>query len=123
MTTRLITLSILAATALTGCGGAYYEEGGGATTTPQVEYANVNANVEANANNEVMIGEQTEVYEDTDPTALTEFHATLDPYGTWVEDDMYGTVWVPSSTVVGADFAPYVSAGHWSYGSDYVWVS
>ena len=26
-------------------------------------------------------------------------------------------------TVVGADFTPYVSAGHWTYDDDYVWVS
>jgi hypothetical protein len=112
--------------ALTGCGGAYYEEGG--AQTPQVEYANAQgqANLETTTNadgQEVQIGDSGDVYEDTDPTAVTEFRGTLDPYGTWVEDDSYGTVWVPSATVVGADFAPYVSAGHWSYGSDYVWVS
>jgi hypothetical protein len=32
-------------------------------------------------------------------------------------------VWVPSPTVVGQDFTPYVSAGHWGYDDDYVWVS
>ena len=40
-----------------------------------------------------------------------------------MDDGTYGTVWVPSETVVGGDFAPYVSAGHWSYADDYVWVS
>ena len=62
-------------------------------------------------------------YADTDPSALTDFRSTLDPYGSWVDDGTYGTVWVPSSSVVGADFAPYVSAGHWTYDNDYVWVS
>jgi hypothetical protein len=62
-------------------------------------------------------------YSDADPSALTDFHTTLDPYGNWVEDTTYGTVWVPSSSVVGADFTPYVSGGHWAYDDDYVWVS
>ena len=42
------------------------------------------------------------------------FHETLDPYGSWVDDQTYGTVWVPSETVVGTGFIPYVSAGHWA---------
>jgi hypothetical protein len=62
-------------------------------------------------------------YADTDPSALTEFRPALDPYGQWVEDPTYGTVWQPSPTVVGADFAPYETAGHWAYGDDYTWVS
>jgi hypothetical protein len=62
-------------------------------------------------------------YADTDPSALTDFRTTLDPYGSWREDPTYGTVWVPSPTVVGNDFAPYVSAGHWEYDNDYVWAS
>jgi hypothetical protein len=62
-------------------------------------------------------------YSDADPSALSDFRSTLDPYGNWVDDPTYGTVWVPSPTVVGQDFTPYVSAGHWGYGDDYVWVS
>jgi hypothetical protein len=62
-------------------------------------------------------------YADTDPSALTDFHSALDPYGAWVDDPTYGTVWVPSSNVVGSDFTPYVSGGHWGYDSDYTWVS
>jgi hypothetical protein len=62
-------------------------------------------------------------YPDTDPSALTDFHTALDPYGQWVEDPNYGTVWVPSPDVVGPEFAPYETAGHWTYGDDYVWVS
>jgi hypothetical protein len=62
-------------------------------------------------------------YADTDPSALTDFHTTLDPYGTWVDDSSYGTVWTPSATVVGADFTPYATAGHWVYDNDYLWVS
>ena len=63
-------------------------------------------------------------YEDNDPSAVTDFHSTLDPYGQWVEDPTYGTVWVPNSQTVGSDFTPYGTAGHWAYDNDdYVWVS
>jgi len=62
-------------------------------------------------------------YADTDPSALTDFRATLDPYGQWVDDPTYGTAWVPSGDVVGNDFVPYQTAGHWVYDDDYTWVS
>ncbi|MFO0677143.1 MAG: DUF6600 domain-containing protein [Polyangiaceae bacterium] len=62
-------------------------------------------------------------FEDTDPSALTEFHDVLAPYGQWTEDATYGTVWYPSSSIVGSDFTPYVTAGHWTYADDYTWVS
>ncbi len=45
------------------------------------------------------------------------------PYGAWEEDATYGTVWVPSPSAVGADFTPYVTAGHWAYDDRYTWVS
>jgi hypothetical protein len=62
---------------------------------------------------------------DTDPAALGDFHDTLSPYGTWADDTTYGTVWVPSEGVVGSDFAPYVTHGHWGLGAEgsWVWVS
>ncbi|HYJ09628.1 MAG TPA: DUF6600 domain-containing protein [Polyangiaceae bacterium] len=62
---------------------------------------------------------------DTDPTALTTFKPALDPYGRWVSDSTYGTVWVPNADAVGPDFAPYVSRGHWSLTADddWIWVS
>jgi hypothetical protein len=64
-------------------------------------------------------------YEDTDPAALTDFREPLDPHGTWVDDPDYGTVWVPDAVVVGADFAPYRTAGRWAVSDtgDWVWVS
>lgn len=63
--------------------------------------------------------------EDNDPRALTAFKARLDPYGSWVEDEKYGTVWVPSRAIVGESFAPYVSSGRWALdtGNNWVWVS
>jgi hypothetical protein len=61
--------------------------------------------------------------DDADPSALTDFHAALDPYGRWSEDPTYGTVWVPSEDAVGPDFTPYETAGRWAYDDDYVWMS
>ena len=72
---------------------------------------------------EVAIGAESEGYDDDDPAALTDFHSALDSNGAWVEDTSYGRVWVPSTSVVGADFHPYVTAGHWTYDDDWVWVS
>lgn len=60
---------------------------------------------------------------DASPSALTDFRGALNPYGSWVEDSTYGTVWVPSPDVVGDDFEPYSTAGHWAYDDEYVWVS
>ncbi len=62
---------------------------------------------------------------DTDPGAATYFRPTLASYGQWVNDPTYGTVWVPDSAVVGADFAPYVTSGHWalSASGNWMWVS
>ncbi len=73
--------------------------------------------------NEDESGPPGDAYADTDPSALNDFRSTLDPYGTWADDPNYGTVWVPSQAVVGDDFAPYVSGGHWAYDDDYTWVS
>ncbi|MBW2525340.1 MAG: hypothetical protein JRI23_14235, partial [Deltaproteobacteria bacterium] len=66
-----------------------------------------------------------ELYEETDPRALSDFRGTLDPHGRWVDHPDYGTVWVPSVVVVGKDFVPYKSAGRWAVteGGDWVWVS
>jgi hypothetical protein len=68
---------------------------------------------------------EQEEYADTDPAALETFKPALEGHGTWVDDPTYGTVWVPSSTEVGSDFTPYVTAGRWTYhpSTDYVWVS
>ena len=75
------------------------------------------------ASDEVAIGGGGDEYDDDDPAALTDFRAALQPYGTWVDDPTYGTVWAPSADAVGPDFSPYVTAGHWAYDDDWVWVS
>jgi hypothetical protein len=75
------------------------------------------------ASGEYTIGADTDTYDDHDPAALHDFRATLDPYGSWVDDTTYGTVWVPSRAIVGGDFVPYSTAGHWVYDDDWIWVS
>ncbi|MBI5537812.1 MAG: hypothetical protein HY898_34120 [Deltaproteobacteria bacterium] len=61
-------------------------------------------------------------YQDTDPSALTEFKSELDPYGVWINDPTYGMVWMPNASVVGADFAPYSTGGQWALTADGDWI-
>ena len=51
----------------------------------------------------------------------SEIDSTLNGYGEWVEDDDYGRIWRPYTTVVGVDFTPYESCGSWIY-TDYGWT-
>lgn len=68
--------------------------------------------------------QEGEDLEETDPSAMATFQPALQPYGTWVDDPVYGTVWVPSADAVGPGFQPYVTAGHWTYSDDgYYWAS
>jgi hypothetical protein len=64
-------------------------------------------------------------YADRDPSALSDFNAELKPYGYWRDDPTYGTVWVPHPHVVGKDFKPYVTNGHWAQdeAGEWIWVS
>ena len=63
-----------------------------------------------------------------DPNAYQSFEDTLSPYGAWVDDVSYGRVWIPAVALVGANFLPYFTAGHfvlseygWTWVSDYPW--
>ncbi|MFL5307078.1 MAG: DUF6600 domain-containing protein [Polyangia bacterium] len=56
-----------------------------------------------------------------DPQAYTQFQDALAPYGTWENDDSYGEVWTPAAGVVGANFVPYGTGGHWVR-SEYGWT-
>jgi hypothetical protein len=82
------------------------------------------AQVQASATVQVQ-ATTTDEFTDTDPSALNDFRDPLTPYGSWVVDATYGTVWVPNTVVVGADFAPYQTAGHWAMTDegDWLWVS
>ncbi|MGO8994134.1 MAG: DUF6600 domain-containing protein [Polyangiaceae bacterium] len=79
----------------------------------------------ADSESDVAVGEEGDEYADTDPSALSDFRGTLDPYGSWVDDPNFGTVWTPDPSVVGNDFAPYVTGGRWTYddAQNWVWVS
>jgi hypothetical protein len=97
-----------------------------ATVTPPAVTAQVDTSATVDASGTVVgAGAPTDQYDDTDPSALTDFHQTLDSHGVWVDDPTYGTVWVPAGAEVGSDYVPYTSAGHWAYddSGDYVWVS
>jgi hypothetical protein len=59
-----------------------------------------------------------------DPQAYSEFQDELAPYGNWIDDPTYGRVWEPEASLVGADFTPYYTGGHWvltEFG--WTWVS
>src|SRR5450755_2369863 len=59
------------------------------------------------------------------PEVETEsFQPALSPYGEWVDSPGYGMVWRPYRRIVGADFVPYGSSGHWVYtDAGWVWAS
>jgi hypothetical protein len=89
---------------------------------PPLPPSQVTQNVDDTRPPETLVDEG---YADTDPSALTDFREPLAPYGAWVVDPTYGTVWVPDSAAVGSDFAPYQTAGHWALTEydEWIWVS
>ena len=91
--------------------------------TPPPPQVDVNAQVDPNAQPQPDPNAQATDVTDEDPSALSDFHDALAPYGMWVDDPTYGTIWMPNAAVVGSDFVPYLTAGHWTYENDYVWVS
>ena len=54
--------------------------------------------------------------------AVQEFSPRLEPYGRWLDDPVYGRVWVPSRSVVGSEFVPYSTGGHWELTPDDTWL-
>ena len=49
------------------------------------------------------------------------FYDNLSPYGYWVDNPVYGYVWVPN---VPRGFRPYATNGHWIFTEDgWTWVS
>jgi hypothetical protein len=52
------------------------------------------------------------------------FQTALSPYGQWVNMPGYGMVWQPYPAVVGPDFQPYGTEGHWVYtNAGWLWAS
>jgi hypothetical protein len=49
------------------------------------------------------------------PPAAFDFHRALRPYGQWLVVPPYGKVWAPNPELVGKDFVPYLTSGHWQY--------
>src|SRR5262249_40920909 len=49
------------------------------------------------------------------------FRGALSPYGEWISVPGVGEVWRPFERVVGGDFQPYSTNGHWVY-TDYGWT-
>ena len=59
-----------------------------------------------------------------DPQAYTDFQDDLAPYGNWIDDGTYGRVWQPEGSLVGAEFTPYYTGGHWALTEfGWTWVS
>ncbi|MEO8177490.1 MAG: DUF6600 domain-containing protein [Deltaproteobacteria bacterium] len=54
--------------------------------------------------------------------AVEEFSPRLEPYGRWLDDPRYGRIWVPSRSVVGTEFVPYSTGGHWELTPDDAWL-
>lgn len=57
----------------------------------------------------------------SDTISFQVFYDELEPYGQWVEDTQYGSVWIPD---VEADFQPYQTGGYWvmtAFGN--TWIS
>ncbi|HEY1957347.1 MAG TPA: DUF6600 domain-containing protein [Polyangiaceae bacterium] len=55
-----------------------------------------------------------------DARAIAEVERGLENYGTWSEDDAYGTVWTPSDT----SFVPYATDGRFAdLSGDLLWIS
>jgi hypothetical protein len=53
--------------------------------------------------------------------SMEAFDAALTPYGEWVAVGRFGRAWRPFRTIVGIDFQPYLTGGHWVY-TDYGWT-
>jgi hypothetical protein len=68
---------------------------------------------------------KTDQFADADPSALTDFREALAPHGSWAEDPVYGTVWVPDPALVGPGFTPYLTGGRWGLNEAdmHVWLS
>ncbi|MBK7582569.1 MAG: hypothetical protein IPI67_20520 [Myxococcales bacterium] len=80
---------------------------------------------DAPADDSGAMGDEMVPYDDTDPAALVDFNTVLEPNGAWRDDATYGRVWIPHRHIVGPDFAPYVTSGHWAVADDggWLWVS
>jgi hypothetical protein len=79
----------------------------------------------AQLDDEIAAADEDAQLAEDDPEPLPEHSVALDPYGDWVDDPEWGMVWIPDVVVVGEDFVPYRTAGHWAadVNDEWVWVS
>lgn len=56
-----------------------------------------------------------------DPLAYQQFESALAAYGSWIDDSSFGRVWSPARAIVGDDFSPYFTNGHWVL-TEYGWT-
>ena len=49
------------------------------------------------------------------PPPEIDFRQELRPYGQWLVVAPFGRVWAPNPAIVGKDFTPYLTDGHWEY--------
>jgi hypothetical protein len=47
--------------------------------------------------------------------SVQDFHQSLSPYGTWVQEPEYGLAWQPHAVVVDTGWQPYCHGGRWSW--------
>jgi len=47
------------------------------------------------------------------PVTMDDLQEATEPYGEWLDTAEYGRVWRPDQAVVGDDFEPYLTNGHW----------
>ena len=48
-----------------------------------------------------------------EPVTMDDLQQATEPYGEWLDTPDYGRVWRPDQAVVGDDFEPYLTNGHW----------
>jgi len=105
--------------------------GEGPYDPPPADFQSPPPSVERDRSGDVVAESEEAADEDDDENAesqeraVREFTPHLAPYGHWVDDPHYGRVWVPARTVVGAEFRPYVSGGHWELtaSDEWLWAS
>ena len=69
---------------------------------------------------QVQYAQQQPVQQAAPTDAVSYFYEWLAPYGQWMNSSL-GLVWKPDPNIVGANFVPYLTGGHW-VNSDQGWV-
>jgi hypothetical protein len=104
--------------------GQQYNGGGGQDNNTNQQQYNNGGQQQYNDNNQQYNNQADQQYNANQqqvnygaPSYQT-FYDDLAPYGSWVNYQNYGNVWMPAQ---GADFTPYATNGQWVY-TDYGWT-